>query len=181
MRKKYKHGELIFEDIIPLKKLKRNIADAKAQAKEVAITGFNPFAELYNRHVKARAAALKSIRHEFSSKDDVDDPAKLTMTVDSYIKDKSFVMPKDGILYIGINMYMPTKKGFFGRFLSGSMGNWFSDVGIVALKKYVAEFIGKDFAKQVTSKTVFNAVGEDENLGKTSYYVALKFGTGKSN
>ena len=145
-KKKYKYAGLVFEDIIPLKKLKRNIADAKAKAKEAAIVGFDPFKDLYQRHIKAKEAALKSIRNEFSSKDDVKDPSKLTMSV-NYIKDSHFAMPNDGVFYIGINMYMPNKKGILGRFFSGSMGNWFSDVGVVALRKYVSIFIGKDFAK----------------------------------
>lgn len=175
MSKKIKYSGLIFEDIIPLKKLKRSVADAKAKAKDVAIAGFDPFAELYQKHLKAAKAAIKSIKNEFSSKDDVNDPSKLTMSM-NYIKEGRFAMPKDGILYACINIYMPTKKGFFGRFLSGSIGNWFSDVGVVALKKYVATFIGNDFAKRVSKDTVFNAVGEDENTGKTSYIVALKIG-----
>ena len=167
----------IQEDIIPLKKLKRGVAEAKAKAKDAAIAGFNPFAELYQRHLKAMKAAMKSIRNEFSSKDDVKDPSKLTMTM-NYVKSGGITIPKDGIFYIQINMYMPTKKGFFGRFLSGSIGNWFSDVGVIALKKYVSIFVGNDFAKQVTKDTVFNAIGEEENVGKTSYVVALKLGLG---
>lgn len=143
--KKIKYAGLVFEDIIPLKKLKRSVADAKAGAKAAAIAGFNPFAELYQKHLKASKAAIKAIRNEFSSKDDVNDPAKLTMSM-NYIKNGAFVVPKDGIMYACINIYMPTKKGFFGRMLSGSIGNWFSDVGVVALKKYVSVFIGKDFA-----------------------------------
>jgi hypothetical protein len=176
--KQYNYAGLVFEDIIPLKKLKRDVADAKAKAKEVAITGFNPFKELYERHEKGRNAALKAVRNEFSSKDDAKDPSKLSMSV-NYIRDKQFVMPSDGIFYIGINLYMPNKKGFLGRLFSGSMGNWFSDVGVVALRTYVSIFIGKDFAKQISSKTVFNAIANENDTGKVSYYVALKFGMAK--
>lgn len=69
---------------------------------------------------------------------------------------------------------MPAKKGFFGRLFSGSMGNWFSELGVKAMQTYVNTFGGSEFAKQVSEKTVFNAVGEGENEGKVSYFCCLK-------
>ena len=75
---------------------------------------------------------------------------------------------------------MPVKKGFFARLFTGSIGNWFTHVGVAALRAYVEVFGGKEYAKQITSKNVFNAKGEGANEGKVSYFCCLKIPTVKS-
>jgi hypothetical protein len=42
------------------------------------------------------------------------------------------------------------------------------------MKELVKNFLGNDFAKQVTEKTVFNALGEDEEQGKNVTYTCFK-------
>lgn len=164
---------LIFEDIVNLKKFARDVSTAKEGAVGAAIKGYNPYDAIYQAHVKARNEAIKSVKNEFKKAKGVDDPNKITMST-NYITGGQYVEPKSKTLIIGMHMYMPTKKGFFGRLFTGSMGNWFSDVGVVALKTYVTAFAGKEFGKQVSKKNVFNAVGEGSNEGKTSYFVVLK-------
>lgn len=103
------------------------------------------------------------------------------MTVGTnFIRNGKYIEPANGFLIISVHIYMPQKKGWFKRFLTGSLKNWFQDVGVVALKNYVSIFAGKDFAKNVTKDTVSNAIGEGDNAGKTSYYCVMQIPRDKS-
>lgn len=162
---------LLFEDIVNLKKKPRKVDDAKAGARGAVITGFNPYEVLVNQHKEAAKAVSKALKNEF--KKTKTEENKITVST-NYIKNGQFVQPKSGILEIGIHLYMPVKKGFFARLFTGSMGNWFSELGVKAMQTYVKIFGGEEFAKQVSKKTVFNANGEGENEGKVSYFCCLK-------
>jgi len=101
---------------------------------------------------------------------------KVTLST-NYISGQTFVWPKSGMLVIGVHVYLAGKKNFLQRLATGDMGNFFTRskmLGVKALQEYVKVFAGEAFAKQVNKKNVFNAVGEQENEGKVSYYVALK-------
>lgn len=113
----------------------------------------------------------KGLKNEFKKTKTKED--KITVSA-NYMRNGQFVQPKDGILLIGVHMYMPAKKGFFSRLFSGAIGNWFRELGVKALRTYVGVFGGQEFAKQVTKNTVFNANGEGENEGKISYFCCLK-------
>ena len=166
-----RYNGLLFEDIVNLKKNKRSVSDAKSGAQGAVIKGFNPYEVLVKQHKEAAKAVLKGLKNEFKKAKTEEN--KITIST-NYIKNGQFVQPKSGILEIGIHLYMPAKKGFFGRLFSGSMGNWFSELGVKAMQTYVNTFGGPEFAKQVSKKTVFNAVGEGENEGKVSYFCCLK-------
>lgn len=170
---------LIAEAIVKdLKKKPRSAKDALKTAREEAIRGYNPYDTLYKLHVKAKQAVKKLVENEFKkAKKDED---KITFSV-NFIKDELYVQPENGILEIGIHIYMPAKKGFFSKLFTGSMGMWFGDIGVKAMQKYVETFAGPVFAKQVSKKTVSNAVGEHEHDGKTSYYCCLKIPEGHEN
>lgn len=170
--KKLEYGGLVFESIVDLKKTKRGVEEAVKESKSKPIEGFDPGYPIVQAHLKAKASALNSVKSEFKKQKD----AKLdNVTVGTnYIKNGKYVEPEGGFLVVSVHIYMPEKKGFFKRLFTGAIGNWFQDVGVIALKNYVAVFAGKDFAKNVTKDTVSNAIGEGENAGKTSYYVALK-------
>lgn len=162
---------MLFEDIVNLKKNKRSVADAKAGAQGAVIKGFNPYEILVQKHKDAAKAVSKGLKNEFKKAKTEEN--KITVST-NYIKNGQFVQPKNGVLEIGIHLYMPTKKGFFVRLFTGSTGNWFSELGVKAMQTYVNTFGGPEFAKLVSKKTVFNAVGEGENEGKVSYYCCLK-------
>ncbi len=122
-RQIYECNGLVFESIVNLKKHQRDVKAAKADAMSTPIEGYDPGYPIVKAHEKAKAAALKSVKNEFSHQDD----AKLeNATVSTnYIKDEHYVEPSDGYLVVGVHMYMPKKKGVIGRFLTGSIGNWF--------------------------------------------------------
>lgn len=162
---------LLMEDILNLKKKPRSVADAKSGAKGAVIKGFNPYEVLVKQHKEAAKAVSKALKNEFKKMKTEED--RITVST-NFIKNGQFVQPKSGVLEIGIHLYMPAKKGFFGRLFSGSMGNWFSELGVKAMQTYVNVFGGEQYAKQVSKKTVFNAVGEGENEGKVSYFCCLK-------
>lgn len=168
----YKYNGLIFESIVDLKKNKRDVKNAIADSKSTPIEGYDPGYPIVQAHKKAKTAAIDSVKNEFSKQKD----AKLDNVTlgTNFIKEEKYIEPKDGYLIIAVHMYTPKKKGFLTRMFTGSIGNWFQDVGVIALKNYVASFAGKEFAKNVTEDTVSNAIGEGENAGKTSYYVALR-------
>lgn len=173
---KYRCNGLVFESLVDLKKQKRKVADAVAEATSNAIQGFDPGEPIAAAHRKAKNAAISSVRNEMKGNNKLkkdEEPNNITVST-NFMKEGRYVEPKDGNLVVGVHIYMPEKKGFFKRFLSGSIGNWFQDVGVVALKNYVSAFAGKTYASEVTKDTVSNAIGEDENSGKTSYYVVLK-------
>lgn len=166
---------ILMEDIISdLKKHPRSAADAKAEARGAVIKGFNPYAALVRLHKDAVQAVLRSLKNELKKAKTEEN--KITVST-NYIKNGQFVQPKSGVLEVGVHIYMPAKKGIFGRFLSGSMGNWFQDVGVVAMKAYVGTFGGEEYSKQVSKKTIFNACGEGENEGKVSYFCCLQIPT----
>ena len=172
MKKTYTYGGLVFESIVNLKKTKRGVDQAIEDAKSTPIEGYDPGYPIVQAHLKAKDVALNSVKNEFKKQKD----AKLdqvTVGTNFIIKGK-YVEPTSGYLIVSVHCYMPQKKGFLKRFLTGSIGNWFQDVGVIALKNYVSVFAGKDFAKNVTKETVSNAIGEGDNAGKTSYYVALR-------
>lgn len=86
-----------------------------------------------------------------------------------------YYQPKDGILVFGIHIYMPAKKGAIARLFTGSIGAWgWGDLGVKAMQQMIEVFAGPVWAKQVTKKTVFNAIGEAKDEGKTSYFFCLK-------
>ena len=165
-------GGLIFESIVDLKKVKRGVEEAIKDSKSKPVEGYDPGYPIVQAHLKAKKVALDSVRNEFKKQKE----AKLDNVTlgTNYIKEGKYIEPAGGYLVVSVHMYMPEKKGFFKRLFTGSIGNWFQDVGVVALKNYVSIFAGKDFAKNVTKDTVSNAIGEGENAGKTSYYVALR-------
>lgn len=169
---KYRYNGLVFESVIDLKKNKRDVKAALADCKSTPIEGYDPGYPIFQAHLKAKDAALKSVKNEFSKQKE----AKLDSATigTNFIKDGKYIEPKNGYLIVAVHIYMPQKKNWFKRLFTGSIGNWFQDVGVVALKNYVSIFAGKDFAKNVTKETVSNAIGEGENAGKTSYYVALR-------
>lgn len=162
---------LLMEDIVNLKKNPRKADEAKSGARGAVIKGFNPYEVLVNKHKEAAAAVSKGLKNEF--KKTKTEENKITVST-NYIKNGQFVQPSSGVLEIGIHLYMPVKKGFFGRLFSGSMGNWFQELGVKAMQTYVNVFGGAEFAKQVSKKNVFNAQGEGENEGKVSYFCCLK-------
>lgn len=170
-----KDGVLLEDVIKDLKKNPRSTADGKAAAAKAAIQGFSPYTIIANRHDEAKKAALAQVASEFKKNKKVEND-KVTVST-NFMKKGVFVPPESGILEIGVHVYMPAKKGFFGRLLSGHMGNWFQDVGVAALQAYVKAFASNGFEKNVTKDTVFNAVGEGENAGKVSYFVCLAIPT----
>ena len=164
-------GRILMEDILNLKKKPRSVKDALDAAKGACIKGYNPYDTLYQLYVKGKGEVKKLLEREFKkAKKDED---KITFSA-NFIKDSLYVQPENGILEFGVHIYMPAKKGFFAKLFTGSMGNWFSELGVKAIQTFVKCFAGDAFAKQVSKKTVFNAIGEHENEGKTSYFCCLK-------
>lgn len=165
------------EDVLSAKKLKKAGRDATAAAEAAmhdAVPGFNPFEFLYKRHKEAKADALKVFKHEMRQA--VDEVNKVTMST-NFIKNKGFVVPRNGCLLIGVHVYLAGKKGFFQRLMTGNMANWLTTgtkLGLKALQVYVGKFAGEAFAKQISAKNVFNGLGMNENEGKISYYCSLK-------
>lgn len=164
--------DVLVEAIIKdLKKKPRGIKDALMVAKADAIKGYNPYDTLAKLHEKAKKAVRKLIENEFQYVKHKED--KVTFST-NFIKDGVYVQPANGILEIGIHIYMPAKKGWLARLFTGSMGMWFGDIGVKSMREYVRVFAGDVFAKQVTKQTVSNAVAQNENEGKTSYFCCLK-------
>lgn len=98
---------------------------------------------------------------------------KITFST-NFLKGGVFYAPESGVLEFGIHIYMKAKKGILARLFTGSLFKGWGDLGITAMRALVNEFAGKIFAKQVTRDTIFNAIGQNENEGKTSYFFCLK-------
>ena len=167
-------GLLLEEVIGNLEKKPRDVATAVKGAREAVIKGFNPYDILIKKHKDAVKAVYKALKNEFKSAKTKE--KKITVST-NFIRNGQFVQPKDGILLIGVHVYMPVKKGLIARLFTGSLGNLFQYVGVVGLKTYVKVFGGEEYAKQINNKNVFNANGEGENEGKVSYFVCLKIPT----
>lgn len=170
----FENSNELQEDIIDLKKTQRTVPEAKKLAIGAAIQGFNPFQPLYDQHIEAKKKAIAVFKHELKAAKD--DNNKVTLST-NFITGNTFVYPKSGYLIIAMHVYIAGKKGFLSRLATGAMGNWFTRtkmLGVKAIQNYVKEFAGDAFSKQVTKDTVFNAVGEQANEGKVSYFCALK-------
>lgn len=165
---------VLLEDIVNLKKKPRDTDTAIKGAREAVIKGFNPYDILLKKHKDAVNAVYKQLKHEF--KDAGTKEKKITVSA-NFIRNGQFVQPKDGVLLIGVHVYMPVKKGIIARLFTGSLGNLFQQVGVIGLKTYVKVFGGEEYAKQIKDANVFNANGEGENEGKVSYFVCLKIPT----
>ena len=162
---------VLLENIVNLKKEPRDAATAKQEARDAVIKGFNPYDMLVKKHKEAIKAVYKALKHEF--KDAATKEKKITVSV-NFMRNGQFVQPKDGVLLIGVHVYMPVKKGLIARLFTGSLGNLFQHVGVIGLRTYVKVFGGEEYAKQINDKNVFNANGEGENEGKVSYFCCLK-------
>jgi len=164
------------EDIIKdLKENPRKAKEAKEEARAAAIKGFNPYSLLLNAHKKAKEAVFKFLGSEFKKMKS--ESNKFTVSLNCIVNEgKQFVPPPDGVFVLGVHLYMPAKKGFFGRLFTGHVGKWFAgDLGVASLREYIKTFMGdKVYANQVTDKTVFNAVASKNNQGKVSYFCCFK-------
>ena len=168
---KSESGRLFLEDVVNLKKNPRSVKDAKSGAYSAAVKGFNPYAPLYDGWKAGKDAAKKAIRLEMKKMKKEDD--KITFST-NFLKGGVFYAPEDGILEFGIHIYMEAKKNWLSRLFTGSLFSGWGDLGVIAMRALIKEFAGDIFAKQVTKKTIFNAVGQNENEGKTSYFFCLK-------
>lgn len=170
------------EDIVKFKNLTRTPSQAREQAKANPITQWDPFGPLTKRWKIAKEKTKKLILTEFKGS-----PKELRTEDENEIEKIRFIntlynnktqqiqnFPADGYFYLGISMYMEQKKSAFSRLFTGRIGLWFHKLEIAAMKELVKNFIGNDFAKQVTEKTVFNALGEDEEQGKNVTYICFK-------
>lgn len=164
-------GRLFVEDIVNLKKKPRSVKDAKSAARAAAVTGFNPYAPLYEGWKAGKEAAKKKIEREMKKMKKEDD--RITFST-NFLKGGIFYAPESGVLEFGIHIYMKAKKNWLSRLFTGALGAGMRDLGLTAMRALVNEFAGKIFAKQVTKETIFNAVGQNENEGKTSYFFCLK-------
>jgi len=171
-------AEEIDEDTSKLFSVKRSTKDAISAAQGAGLEAGDPMAELVKRHDTAKAAALKACRNELKTNDKDKNASKMDAIKfsNNCIKSGEWVSSPTGFLTIGAYLYPKEKKGIIKRFFTGSMGNWGQTVGTAALKAYVEAFLGKSFAKQVTEKTVFDAVGDEDSKfpGRIAYYVSFK-------
>lgn len=105
----YIFDDNIQEDIVDLKKTQRTPGEAKQQAVGAAVKGFNPFQQLFDRHVEAKKKALEVFKHEM--RDAKDEVNKVTLST-NFISGKAFVWPRSGHLIVGVHVYLAGKKGF---------------------------------------------------------------------
>ena len=62
--KTYKSNGLVFESIVNLKKYQRGVDQAREECKHNPINGFDPGHSIYEAHVKAKEAAIESVKRE---------------------------------------------------------------------------------------------------------------------
>ena len=149
--------------------------EALKKAKSAATSAGDPMHELVMRHKKAKLAALKEIKYEFTEKikgdENGNEKGDQVGFWNSCIKNNKWVGSADGYMILKITIASASKKGWISRIFSGSMSKMFTKVGVMAMQKYVEIFLGKAHAKKVNNNTVFGF--QDEENGKTGYYICF--------